>query len=207
MVTVLGAGIAIGFVIGRKTSSTKSVEESRPGPPGLRGRMLERFQKRLSLDKEQSAKIAEILASTRKEAGSIHENVRPALREIRKRSREAIRALLRPEQAVEYDKLTAEMEERRRRRRERRRGRRGPLGSGSFDHSWKAVDQNGDGKISKDECASANDHPLGRMCGRRFEQFDSDGSGAIDADEMKRAREEMHRRMKSGSGFQGPPKE
>lgn len=76
-------------------------------PPG-RGQgkeFLEHLEKELKLDEEQHKRVEKILSESQKRTKELWEKVAPEMREEMKRSREAIREILTPEQNARMDEL------------------------------------------------------------------------------------------------------
>ena len=119
-------GFSIGFAF--------SHSGPRHGPPdfdgpGDRGRhFLERFAEQLDLNDEQKAKAKEILETQRQEMDKLRDETFPKFEEIKKGTREQIRALLNQEQVKEFDKLHQELESKRKRLFPGRHHHRGPPG-------------------------------------------------------------------------------
>jgi len=94
------------------------------GPPprgeSARERHLQYLVKELKLTPEQTEQVRRILDETRQEFLQLRNEMRPRFEEIRRRSRERLRAVLTPEQQARFDELMRRSEE----ERERRRGDR-----------------------------------------------------------------------------------
>jgi hypothetical protein len=71
----------------------------------------------------------------------------------------------------------------------------GPPGPAGLAERMKAMDADGDGKISKQEASG----PLARM----FSRFDANGDGAIDESEVKTMRERVGGRRPGAAGGAG----
>ena len=208
---LLGAGVAIGVGVDRvwlRSGSTRPADRRSPAPP-FEMRVAQ-FRERLGLSDQQVAKIEAILDTASDEADAIHDRFEPEMKQVRERSRTALRAVLTPEQAAEYDRMSREWEQRFERRRRgsrghgpghgpgpRRGGRRGggPPGQpggrhGGFGTTPAPADQvpeldaDGDGKLSPSECR-AGPHPFVREVMPAFDQIDSDHDGLLSAEELE----------------------
>ncbi|OGS04783.1 MAG: hypothetical protein A3G41_04020 [Elusimicrobia bacterium RIFCSPLOWO2_12_FULL_59_9] len=76
------------------------------GEPGY-ARMVERFNKKLDLTAEQSAKVAAILEEKRKKIKALRGEFGPRFEEIRNSARAEIRGVLDDRQREKFDKLQA----------------------------------------------------------------------------------------------------
>lgn len=74
---------------------------------------LKRFSSRLDLNEDQKAKIGSILEAKRQKIKTVREEVEPKYEAIRNSTREEIRSVLRPEQIEKFEKLDAEMAQKR----------------------------------------------------------------------------------------------
>ncbi len=182
---LVAAGAVLGVLIQRTWLDHGKAATSRRGPPfGGKDRHLALMRERLELSDDQAEKLEAVLVEVRDQSEKIFDKMEPQLRAIREKSRDRVRAILRPEQLAAYDEMVAEFE--RRHREGRRRMRRdGPwrLGHGRGrppDHKerFKELDSDGDGRLSRAEC-EASEHPFARHLLRKFDRLDSDGDGYL----------------------------
>lgn len=88
--------------------------------------LIERYRQRLSLDADQARKVETILRRRFGQVGQVFERVDPELDRIRDAGDEEVRALLRPDQRAELDRMRAEFAERRAQMRKRLEGAASP---------------------------------------------------------------------------------
>ena len=84
--------------------------------------LIEKYRQRLSLDDGQARKVETILRRRFGEVGQVFERVDPELDRIRDAGDDEVRALLRPDQRAELDRMRAEFAERRAQMRKRLEG-------------------------------------------------------------------------------------
>ena len=120
--TVLGVfalGVALGALVmdlyqqsvrGRSSWEPPSRRES------AREWHLRYLTKELGLTPEQTEQVRRILDETRQEFLQLRNEMRPRFEEIRRRSRERLRAVLTPEQQAKFEELMRREEQRRHRR-------------------------------------------------------------------------------------------
>jgi uncharacterized protein YneF (UPF0154 family) len=82
-------------------------------PEEYRKRYLEELKRRVKVSDEQMPKIVTILEATRAAVRKTRDSIEPELQRIREDQQAQIHAILSPEQAVEYDKMRKERDERR----------------------------------------------------------------------------------------------
>jgi Spy/CpxP family protein refolding chaperone len=124
----LVAGAAIGVVVDRTVFA-----EQHHGPGGgHRFDMAKTLEKRLELDADQAKKVRDILAARRPAFDEAMREARPRLEAARLESENAIRAVLRPDQAVKYDELRSDWQ---RHMHEMGGSRPGRAGGGHSTHS------------------------------------------------------------------------
>lgn len=86
------------------------------GEPGAVGELIvQRLNHKLRLDPEQVEKLRVIVYETHDEIRNVRKQFRPQIQEILDRSRNRVRAILRPDQLEEYEKIVAERKARRER--------------------------------------------------------------------------------------------
>lgn len=91
------------------------------GPPprgeSARERHLQYLVRELKLTPEQTEQVRRILDETRQEFLQLRNEMHPRFEEIRRRSRQRLRAVLTPEQQAKFDEMMKRMEEELRRHR------------------------------------------------------------------------------------------
>jgi len=91
------------------------------GEPRAVGELIvQRLSDKLRLDPQQVEKLRVIVSETRDEIRNVRKQFRPQIQEILERSRNRVRAILRPDQLEKYEKIVAE----RKARQEREEGNR-----------------------------------------------------------------------------------
>ena len=75
-------------------------------------RTLDKFSRTLNLTPQQQEQVGAILEERRMQMRALHYQVRPQFDSMRAQTRDQIRAVLSPEQAVKYDALEAETNQR-----------------------------------------------------------------------------------------------
>jgi len=87
------------------------------------------------MDEGQAQQLSEIMEETRDEYRQLREEMSPRFQEIRSRTRDRIRGILRPDQLEAFEKMTAERDAKwqqwRKEKEERRRKRDAPQGDES----------------------------------------------------------------------------
>jgi Spy/CpxP family protein refolding chaperone len=83
----------------------------RPNPEDFRKRLLDTFRDRLHLNEDQVAKLNVIMDETRSRVEETRHQMRPAYQKIHEEQDQKIRALLTPDQQVEFDKILKERQE------------------------------------------------------------------------------------------------
>jgi len=79
------------------------------GEPGAVGELIvQRLNHKLHLDPQQVEKLRVIVYETHDEIRNVRKQFRPQIQEILDRSRNRVRAILRPDQLEEYEKIVAE---------------------------------------------------------------------------------------------------
>jgi len=109
---VFASGVVLGgFGHRLYTVSVVSAKTTRD-PEEFRRRYLAEMETRLHLTAEELTRLNTILDEGRARVREVHERVRPEVQNIRAEQQEKIRAMLRPEQRPEYDKMRQERLER-----------------------------------------------------------------------------------------------
>jgi hypothetical protein len=118
LVGVFAAGAVAGAAAGRlwRAGPAPVVASSEPQPPhGCAGRSSDElvvlFRERLQLDREQLALVDPMLRRGWAEIAGVYEGAEPDVARVRRRVRESIRELLRPEQVALHQALIAELDE------------------------------------------------------------------------------------------------
>jgi len=108
-------GLAVGG-FGYRFYELKSVSASAPvprSPEEWKRRHLQELSDRLKLTADQRAKISDVMDQTHSEIRAFMDRTRPEMDRIQETQYARVKALLSPQQAVEYDKFHAEREKRR----------------------------------------------------------------------------------------------
>jgi Spy/CpxP family protein refolding chaperone len=112
---VFACGITLG-VFGQRLYTASSVNAKAvqtKGPVSFKVRYVEESQRRLNLTDEQVTKLVHILDETRARMDEYNVRmVEPEMLRIRNEQVEKIRAMLTPEQVLEYEKLRQERDDR-----------------------------------------------------------------------------------------------
>ncbi len=123
--TVLGV-FALGVALGALAMDLyqQSVQRRAPlgAPPrgeSARERHLRYLVRELNLDEKQTEQVRQILEETRREFLQLRNEMRPRFEEIRRRSHERLRAVLRPEQQAKFEELIRREEQEHRREKDR----------------------------------------------------------------------------------------
>jgi len=124
VVLVFASGTLLG-VFGQRlyTESVVSAKSGRgTSPDEWRRRYTAEMQSRLKLSPDQVGQLNGILDETRARTREVHERTIPELQTIRKEQQDKIRAMLKPDQQQEYDKMRQEREDREKQNRTRASG-------------------------------------------------------------------------------------
>jgi hypothetical protein len=120
---VFASGIVLGVFGDRLyTASTVNAKQGPKNPEEFRKKMVAEWQTRLSLSEDQVVKLNIILDDTRSQFHEARQKMDPQMQAIRRAQQNRIRAMLKPEQREEYEKMLVEREK----RDKENRGRRGP---------------------------------------------------------------------------------
>jgi hypothetical protein len=125
LLLVFGSGILVGAV-GYRLYMVNSVAMAPPGrppqrdPEDVRKRRIQELRDRVKLDDDQVAKLNGIYDHTRQEFHALKKKGDDEGHVIWERQREAVRAILRPDQLPLYDQFQKELDEQHKRDRERR---------------------------------------------------------------------------------------
>jgi Spy/CpxP family protein refolding chaperone len=84
----------------------------RPNPEEFRRKLLDTFHDRLHLTDEQFAKLNMIMDETRSRVEETRHQMKPAYQKIHEEQDQKIRAMLTPDQQVEFDKILRERRDR-----------------------------------------------------------------------------------------------
>jgi len=110
---VFASGGVLGW-FGHSLYSVSTTKNVNPRPEDVRKNAMRELQNRLKLSTEQVSKVNSIMDETRAKFHEVRERSRPEMDAIQKNQRDAVRAILTPEQLVEYEKLIKERDERQR---------------------------------------------------------------------------------------------
>lgn len=87
---------------------------SAKGPDAYRQRYLNEMQTRLKLDPAQMEALVKILDESKDRYKQARERIDPEMKQIQREQRDKIRAILSPDQKIEYERLLEEKDKRRR---------------------------------------------------------------------------------------------
>ncbi|MFI5296084.1 MAG: hypothetical protein ACHQ0Y_13800 [Thermodesulfovibrionales bacterium] len=82
-------------------------------PRTIREVIVQRLDRKLSLDPAQLEQVRAIVRETHSEMKNVRKQIRPQIDEILTRSQAKVRAILRPDQLEKYEKILAERKKRR----------------------------------------------------------------------------------------------
>jgi hypothetical protein len=132
LLLVFGSGAVLG-VFGERLYNAVPVSgtagDKKPAklsPEEFRKKMVAEYQNRLSLTNDQVTHLNIILDETRSRFQEEHQKMDPILLGIRHEQQDKIRAMLKPDQKAEYEKMLAERAEREKKQKENRGRREGP---------------------------------------------------------------------------------
>ena len=110
---VFASGTVLG-VFGERLHNATVVNGDKPrkSPEDFRKEMVAEWQKRLTLNDEQVTKLNIILDDTRSQFHEAKKKMDPEMQAIRHGQQDKIRAMLKPEQRAEYEKMLQEREKR-----------------------------------------------------------------------------------------------
>ncbi len=111
MVFLLGAmtGALVTHTIYRQKMENIIKDE----PRTIREVIVQRLDRKLSLDPAQLEQVRAIVRETHSEMKNVRKQIRPQIDEILTRSQAKVRAILRPDQLEKYEKILAERKKRR----------------------------------------------------------------------------------------------
>ena len=114
LLLVFGGGALVG-AFGHRAYSVSSVSATtkRKTPEDFRRDYMTEMRQRVNLSDQQAVEIEKVLDRTRDRYKAFRDRNKPEMDRIMADQTEAIRALLKPEQSAEYDKMRAEREEKR----------------------------------------------------------------------------------------------
>src|ERR1051326_4330218 len=124
---VFASGIVLGVFGDRlytavPVGGNSEVKRAKPNPEEFRKKMVAEYQTRLNLTEEQILHLNIILDETRSRFQEQHQKMDPELLKIRHEQQDKIRAMLKPEQRAEYEKMLADREKRQKENHGRREG-------------------------------------------------------------------------------------
>ena len=105
------SGVVLG-VFGQRFYAATTVNANVAKPASFRARYMEESQRRLNLTEPQLTKLMQIFDETRDRMDEVNRRMEPVMTGIRNEQIDKIRAMLTPEQLVEYEKLRKERDER-----------------------------------------------------------------------------------------------
>jgi hypothetical protein len=114
----VGLIFACGLVLGGfgdrlyNASAVVAKPSANKNPEEFRKKIIAEYQSRLKLNEGQVAKLNMIMDETRARVEDERQKMKPAYQKIHEEQAEKVRALLSPDQQVEYDKMHKEREER-----------------------------------------------------------------------------------------------
>jgi len=110
LLLVFASGAVLGAVAHRlyMVNSVMSGVAKRPTPEEFRKRQVDEMRDRVKLDDSQMAAFNQILDQTKNSFDQTHKQYNAANRAIWDEQRNKVRAILRPDQVVLYDKVMAE---------------------------------------------------------------------------------------------------
>lgn len=106
LAAIFAAGGVSGWVVSAKTTKEKLL--SAPQPQEISSRFCEKVFSRLNLSPEQAKKIEEISQRSAKEMSAIHEDRKRRIRQAVGNRNNQIRAILTPEQQVQFEQIERE---------------------------------------------------------------------------------------------------
>lgn len=110
-VFVLGA--SAGSLVTHLIYTQKMENIIRDEPKTMREIIVQRLNRKLQLDAGQLEQIRAIVKETHSEMKTIRRQIKPDIEGVIERSREKIRAVLRPDQREKYEKIVSERKKRR----------------------------------------------------------------------------------------------
>jgi Spy/CpxP family protein refolding chaperone len=127
IIVYIGLVFASGAVLGALghrlyTVSTVSAKGTR-NPEEFRKRVISTYQTRLKLTDTQVSQLSAIMDETRSRVEETRQKMKPAYQKIHEEQTDKIRAMLNPEQQVEYEKIRKEREAAREKQTSRAPGR------------------------------------------------------------------------------------
>jgi len=109
---IFGAGVVTGGLLVKHTSSPSHPPRqatSRPMPPmspsGLKMEVLRRVERELDLTPEQRAQVDRVISASQERTKKLMEPIAPQIRAELQETKEAVRAVLTPEQRIRFDEL------------------------------------------------------------------------------------------------------
>jgi len=132
---IFAAGFVAGLAFGPLLQPAEAYGTSSRRHRRHRHSSTEKFRTELHMDEGQAQQLSEIMEETRDEYRQLREEMSPRFQEIRSRTRDRIRGILRPDQLEAFEKMTAERDAKwqqwRKEKEERRRKRDAPQGDES----------------------------------------------------------------------------
>ena len=110
---VFASGIVLGVFVDRLYSASTVTATKQKNPEDVRKKMVADWQARLNLNEEQVTQLNMIFDETRSRFHEARQKLDPEMQAIRKDQQDMIRAMLKPEQRSEYEKILQEREQKR----------------------------------------------------------------------------------------------
>lgn len=121
---IFASGVVLGVFAQRLYSAQQDAHRPGPrNPEALRKKVVDTFHDRLHLTDAQVQQLNAIMDETRARVDEVRHQNRSLFQKIHEEQDAKFRAILTPEQQVEFDKLQKEREERMREERQRQNGR------------------------------------------------------------------------------------
>jgi hypothetical protein len=113
----VGLVFACGLVLGSfgdrlYNASVVVAKPANKNPEEYRKKLISEYQSRLKLTDDQVAKLNSIMDETRVRVEETRQKMKPAYQKIHEEQADKVRALLSPDQQIEYDKIHREREQR-----------------------------------------------------------------------------------------------
>ena len=118
---IFGAGVVTGGLLVRHTSLVPPAHPPRQAanrtsppmsPSGLRMEVLRRVERELDLTSDQRAEVDRIITASQERTKKLMEPISPQLRAELQETKEAVRAVLTPEQRSRFDELLKQQQQR-----------------------------------------------------------------------------------------------
>jgi len=114
--TLVGAVSYRLYMVNTVSSTSPGIRPARPDPEEIRKRRVTEMRERVKLDDEQVAKLNEIYDHTRQQFQSLKKKGDEEGHSIWEKQKDAVRAILKPEQQPLYEQYQKDQDEQRKRR-------------------------------------------------------------------------------------------